>query len=299
MSQRACSLKIATHPSRRHFYLGALSLVVAGCRGAPTQSRASLALAEIERASGGRLGVFAIDTGTGKELWHRPDERFSMCSTFKWVLVAAVLEQIARGALSFEQRVSFGEPDLLEYAPVAQKHLADGSMTIEALAEGSITLSDNTAANLLLRTIGGPACLTQFIRDQGDSVTRLDRVEPLLNTNHPGDPRDTTSPRAMAHLMRRLLCERALPEPYRARLLGWMHACETGTNRLRAGFPPDWVVGDKTGSGLHNAINDVAFASPPHRAPIVVAAYLSGGSSTKEALEAVHAKVAQLVAQEL
>src|SRR4030095_12772923 len=103
----------------------------------------------------------------------------------------------------------------------------------------------NTAANLLLRTIDGPTGLTRFIRDHGDSVTRLDRDEPLLNTNKPGDPRDTTSPGAMAQLMRRLLCDGALPDPYRARLLTWLRACETGNNRLRAGFPRDWIVGDK------------------------------------------------------
>lgn len=291
--------KMALDPSRRHFFLGALSLVVGGCREKPTQASASLALAEIEQASGGRLGVFAVDTGTGKELHHRADERFAMCSTFKWVLAAAVLGHIDRGVLSFEQRIAFGEPDLLEYAPVTSKHVADGFMTVEALAEATITLSDNTAANLLLRTVDGPAGLTHFIRDNGDSVTRLDRDEPMLNTNKPGDPRDTTSPRAMAHLMRRLLCDQGLPEPYRARLLTWMRACETGNNRLRAGFPHDWIVGDKTGSGLNNAINDVAIASPPGRAPVIVAAYLSGGSSTKDALEAAHAKVAKVVAREL
>ena len=285
--------------TRRHFLLGALSLAAAGCRKKPAHVSASLALAEIERASGGRLGVCAIDTATGTELHHRPDERFAMCSTFKWVLAAAVLRHIARGVLSFQQRVTFGEPDLLEYAPVSRKHLANGFMTIEALAEASITLSDNTAANLLLRTVDGPAGLTHFIRDHGDSVTRLDRDEPLLNSNAPGDPRDTTTPRAMAQLMGRLLCGPALPELYRARLVNWMRACETGTNRLRAGFPHDWIVGDKTGSGLHNAINDVAIASPPGRAPVLVAAYLSGGSSTKDALEATHAKVANVVAREL
>ena len=286
-------------PSRRHFFFGALSLVVAGCREKPTRASASLGLAEIERASGGRLGVFAMDTGTGKALHHRADERFAMCSTFKWVLAAAVLRHIDRGVLSFEQRIAFGEPDLLEYAPVTRRHLADGFMTVEALVEACVTLSDNTAANLLLRTVDGPAGLTHFIREHGDSVTRLDRDEPMLNTNERGDPRDTTSPRAMAHLMRRLLCDQGLAEPYRARLLAWMRACETGKNRLRAGFPHDWIVGDKTGSGLNNAINDVAIASPPGRAPVLVAAYLSGGSSTKDALEAAHAKVATVVAREL
>jgi beta-lactamase class A len=291
--------KMTPAPTRRHFLLGALSVAVAGCRKKPTQASASLALAEIEQVSGGRLGVCAIDTATGKELHHRSDERFAMCSTFKWVLAAAVLERIDRGVLSFEQRIALGEPDLLEYAPVSRRHVADGFMTIEALAEAAVTVSDNTAANLLLRTVDGPAGLTHFIRDHGDSVTRLDRDEPMLNTNEPGDARDSTTPRAMAHLMRRLLADQGLRDPYRARLLGWMRACETGNNRLRAGFPHDWIVGDKTGSGLHNAINDVAIAAPPGRAPILVAAYLSGGSSTKEALEAALAKVSPLVAREL
>jgi len=227
----------ARDPSRRHFFLGALSLVVAGCRSNRTQASASVALAEIEQVSGGRLGVFAIDTATGKELHHRADERFAMCSTFKWVLAAAVLRQVARGVLSFQQHVTFGEADLLEYAPVSRKHLADGFMTVEALVEAILTLSDNTAANLLLRTVDGPAGLTSFIREHGDSVTRLDRDEPLLNTNHPGDPRDTTSPRAMANLMRRLLVTQGPPEPYRDRLLTWMRACETGNNRLALVFP--------------------------------------------------------------
>ncbi len=287
------------HPTRRHFLLSALSLAVAGCHQTPAQAPLSPALAEIEQAIGGRLGVCAIDTATGKELHHRADERFAMCSTFKWVLAAAVLQRVDRGVLSLQQRVTFGEPDLLEYAPVTRKNLTNGFMTVEALAEAIITLSDNTAANLLLPIVDGPAGLTKFMRDSGDSVTRLDRNEPLLNTNDPGDPRDTTTPRAMAHLMRRLLCDPGFPEPQRARLISWLRASETGKNRLRAGFPPDWIVGDKTGSGQHNAINDVAIAVPPGRAPVLVAAYLSGASSTKAALEAAHARVANVVVREL
>jgi len=279
--------------------LGAFSLVAAACSRKLTPKSASLALAEIEGATGGRLGVYSLDTATGQEIHHRADERFPMCSTFKWVLAAAVLQRIERGALSFEQRIALGEPDLLEYAPVTRKHLADGFMTIEALAQAAVTVSDNTAANLLLPTVGGPAGLTQFMRGNGDSVSRLDRNEPLLNSNQPGDPRDTTSPRAMAQLMLRLLCGEGLSVPLRERLIGWMRACETGNKRLRAGFPSDWVVGDKTGSGAHNAVNDVAMATPPGRAPVLVAAYSSGSPSTMAELEAAHAKVARLVAQSL
>jgi len=222
-----------------------------------------------------------------------------MCSTFKWVLAAAVLRHVQSRTLSLQQRLSYGEADLLEYAPVTREHAAEGFMTVKALTEAAVAVSDNTAANLLLREIGGPIGLTQFIKANGDSVTRLDRNEPLLNANEPGDVRDTTSPRAMVGLMRHLLCGQTLSEEHRALLIGWMRASETGKRRLRAGFPADWSVGDKTGSGLRNAVNDVAIALPPGRAPILVAAYMSGGTAAMDASQAAHARVASLVAREL
>jgi beta-lactamase class A len=171
-------------------------------------------------------------------------------------------------------------------------------MTIGALAEASVTVSDNTAANLLLARIGGPQGLTEFARSCGDSVTRLDRNEPTLNTNDPGDPRDTTSPRAMVGLMGRVLCEDVLPEPSRELLVSWMRASETGKERLRAGFPSDWEAGDKTGTGGRNSVNDVAIAWPPGRAPILVAVYTSASGAEMSALQAAHAEVGRLVGSE-
>ena len=290
---------MSLYPSRRHFFLGGLVLLGGGCRTNSGRGSASPRVAEIERAVGGRLGVFAIDTGSGREVAHRADERFAMCSTFKWALVAAALQHVEGGALSLRQRLAYGETDLLEYAPVTREHVAQGFMTVEALMQAAIAVSDNTAANLLLRELGGPSGLTRFIRANGDSVTRLDRNEPLLNMNNLGDVRDTTSPRAMVGLMRRLLCGPALAEEHRSLLNGWMRACETGKLRLRAGFPADWKVGDKTGTGFRNAVNDVAIAVPPGRAPILVAAYLSEGTASIDAAQAALASVARLIAREL
>ncbi|MDB4995938.1 MAG: Beta-lactamase, partial [Myxococcaceae bacterium] len=256
-------------------------------------------LAEIEARIGGRVGVFALDTGTGRQLAHRPDERFAMCSTFKWALAAAVLARIDRGELSLEDHVPYGPTDLLEYAPITREHVGVGSMTVDALARAAVTVSDNTAANLLLAKIGGPAGLTELVRSLGDVVTRLDRDEPTLNENEPGDPRDTTSPRAMVDVMRKVLCGDALSPGSRARLLGWLRASETGKDRLRAGLPKDWSVGDKTGTGMHGAVNDVAIAVPPRRAPVLVAVYLSEGTAALAALVAAHADIGRLVAREL
>jgi beta-lactamase class A len=254
--------------------------------------------AALEASSGGRLGVFALDTETGSYIRHRQDERFSMCSTFKWVLAAAVLAGVDHGDLSLGERVHFEPSDVLGYAPVAREHVSEGSLSIELLARAAVILSDNTAANLLLAKVGGPEGLTRFCRSLGDSVTRLDRTEPALNTSYPGDVRDTTSPHAMVSLMQTVLCGVVLTAEGRDRLLSWLVACETGKARLRAGLPPSWRVGDKTGTG-DTATNDVAIAFPPGRSPILIASYLSEFRSPIETLNAAHAEVARIAARRL
>lgn len=286
--------------TRRQVLCGTLGTLATAC--APSRPAAvprSRELSEIEARVGGRVGLFAIDTASGRQLVHRPDERFAMCSTFKWVLAAAVLARVDRAKLSLEERVPYGAADLIDHAPVTREHVTEGSMTIEGLAHAAVTVSDNTAANLLLAKIGGPAGFTSYVRELGDAVTRLDRNEPDLNENAPTDPRDTTSPRAMAALMRQVLCGDALSPPNRERLLGWLRACETGKNRLRGGLPETWTAGDKTGTGLRGAANDVAIAWPPHRAPILVAAYLSDSDTDLAPRAAAHVEIGRLVAQVL
>lgn len=291
--------------TRRQLLIGTLGALASACTSsrssAPVEAprSSSRALDEIEKQVGGRVGVFAVDTGTGRQIAHRPDERFAMCSTFKWVLAAAVLARVDRAQLTLDERVPYGASDLLEYTPVTREHVAEGSLTVDVLARAAVTVSDNTAANLLLAKLGGPTRLTEFVRAQGDSVTRLDRNEPTLNANEPGDARDTTSPRAMVRLMRHILCGNVLSSASLERLLGWLHACETGKTRLRAGLPQDWRVGDKTGTGGRGSVNDVAIVSPPGRAPILVACYMSDGNADIEALAAAHADIGRLVALEL
>ena len=291
--------------------LGAIAAAMAaGCGraaataspGAPRAPRApeeALASIEVSLGGRGRAGVFALDTGSGRALGRREDERFAMCSTFKWLLAAAVFARADRGEIALEERLPYGRGDLFEYAPVTSAHVADGAMTVEDLARAAVTVSDNTAANLLLAKLGGPAAVTDFARGLGDPVTRLDRNEPALNDNDPGDPRDTTSPRAMVGLLRAVLTGDALARPSRERLLGLLRDCETGRQRLRAGLPASWTVGDKTGTGLRGACNDVAIATPPGRAPILVAAFLSDGAAEKPQLEAALAAVGRRVGAQL
>ena len=288
-------------PITRRSLLGlAGAWIAGGCARPPASPPPAPAgpeeLSRIERRVGGRVGLFAVEARSGQRLEHRADERFAMCSTFKWALAAAVLTSVDRGELALDRAIRFGKADLQEYAPVTRSQVAAGHMSIEALARAAVTVSDNTAANLLLAQIGGPDGLTRFFREQGDPVTRLDRIEPMLNTNEPGDPRDTTSPRAMACTLRRVLTENVLTPGSRDRLLGWLVAAETGASRLRAGLPAGWRAGDKTGTGNHGACGDVAIFWSPTGTTWFVAAYLSGSSAPLAELNAAHADIARLVA---
>ena len=257
------------------------------------------ALDELESRVGGRVGLFAVATDSGETLTHREDESFALCSTFKWVLAAAVLAKVDENRLALEQQIGFGPADIIDYSPVTSKHVLSGHLLVEALARAAVVTSDNAAANLLLARLGGPATLTDFLRANGDAITRLDRNEPTLNANLPGDPRDTTSPRAMVATLRTLLTTNALSPASRERLIEWMVSCETGKERLRSGLPPQWRVGDKSGTGERGAANDVVIAWPPNRGPILVAAYMSDSTSPLPHLNAAHAKLGRLVAQEL
>jgi beta-lactamase class A len=285
---------------RRSLILGASVTLIS--RSAFTQTRiepdAISDLANIEARLGGRLGIAVLDTGSGKRLSYRGDERFAMCSTFKLLLVAAVLGRVGDGRLSLDRRIPYSTADLLEYAPFSREHLAEGSLPVADLCGAALEISDNTAANLLLGLIGGPTGLTDYLRGLGDSVTRLDRNEPDLNSNIPGDVRDTTNPDAMIKTMSKIIVGDALASSESGRLIGWMQSCRTGLARLRSGLPLDWTAGDKTGSGNNGASNDVAILWPAGRGPILVAAYLSGSSSSAASLDAAHAKLGGVIAAE-
>ncbi len=253
----------------------------------------------IEKSSQGRLGVAVLDTATGLTTGHRLDERFAMCSTFKWLLASAVLQRVADGQERLDRRIVFGRDALLEYAPTAEKHVGGDGMSVAELCEAAVTLSDNTAANLLLAAVGGPAAVTREARRLGDQVTRLDRIEPALNVVKAGDLRDTTTPRAMAAALRRAVLGDGLPDAGRAQLVAWLTATQTGLQRLRGGIPPDWRGADKTGTwggAKHgNVSNDVAILWPPQRAPLVVSAFLADCDADGPHRDATLAQVARVV----
>ena len=291
---------IPTRPyaHRRSLLLAAASLPLLGACGAwPAAQRAhataDVRLRALEASLDGRLGVYAVDTGSDAALVYRGDERFPLCSTFKVVLAGAILDRSVREPGLLEQRIRYAASDLVSYSPITQTRVSDG-MTIAALCAAALRYSDNTAANLLLKLVGGPAGLTSHARAQDDSTFRLDRWETDLNTAEPGDLRDTSTPQAMALTMQRLCLGDLLPAPQRLQLQDWLRGNTTGGTRIRAGVPASWQVGDKTGTGSYGTANDIALAWPPQRAPLVIAIYTTSHRQDAEARNDILASAARV-----
>jgi beta-lactamase class A len=255
-------------------------------------------LAALEARSGGRLGVVAVDTASGVRIHHRADERFPFCSTFKVVLAGAVLARSVHTEGLLLRRMTYGKDDLVSHSPVTGKHVADG-MTVAELCRAALQYSDNTASNLLTGLLGGPSAVTAFARAIGDSTFRLDRLETALNTALPGDPRDTTTPAAMARTLQSLALGDTLPASLRTQLQDWLRGNTTGAKRIRAGVPDAWQVGDKTGSGAHGTSNDIAVLWRPERAPIVLTVYFTQPEPDAQWNDGVIAAAARIAADAL
>ncbi|MFI5844163.1 class A beta-lactamase [Catenuloplanes sp. NPDC051500] len=246
----------------------------------PTAASATGVYQQLERQYDARLGVYAVDTGTGRTVTFRDNERFAYTSTFKALAAAALLDRISDAELG--RVVHYTAADLVDYSPVTSLHVDEG-MTLGAIAEAAITVSDNTAGNLLFRELGGPDGLERSLRAIGDRTTLADRIETELNTAIPGDRRDTSTPRALATDLRAYALGGELCATDRSQLITWLRANTTGAETIRAGVPATWTVGDKTGAGGYGTRNDIAILWPPSGAPIVLAVM-----STKDTPDAVY-----------
>jgi beta-lactamase class A len=224
--------------------------------------------AALERQYGARLGVFALDTGTGARITHRAGERFAFCSTFKGLAVAAVLARFPLAHL--DEQVPINRADVDSISPITQQHIGQ-TMSIRDLCDAAIRYSDGTAGNLLVREVGGLPGFNAYLRGLGDRVSRLDNYEPLLNRDAPGDPRDTSTPQDLAADYQRLVLGPALSADRRALLVDWLKRITTGGGTIRAGLPAGWTAANKTGNGDYGRENDVGVLWPPRQAPVVLA----------------------------
>lgn len=290
------------HVSRRHVTAG-LAAAAFGAGLFRSRPAAALAaslqndLAAIEAKVGGRLGVAVLDTASGASADYRGNERFPICSTFKVLAVSAVLKRAEMGREHLDRHIAIKRADLIAYSPVLKDRIGDSVALVE-LCAAAMTESDNTAADLVLKNLGGPAAVTAYARTIGDTVTHLDNSEPLLNRAKPFgiSKSDTTSPLAMVNDLQALVLGDALAPGSRDQLKTWLLGCKTGDNRLRAGLPAGWECGDKTGSDDKNgSTNDIGVLWPPQRQPAIVAAYLTQTKAKYEDREAALAGVARAV----
>lgn len=270
--------------TRRNFTIG-LSMLAGIGVATPLLAAAESPIADIERRHGGRLGVYAIDTGSGRTLAYRAEERFLMCSTFKGLLAASVLSRVDASKETLDREVPYTDKDLIFTSPVTKANVAQGAMSVKALCQAIVEVSDNTAAILLMRSVGGPSGLTQFIRSLGDGVTRFDRYEPV--SNQYSGVLDTTTPRAITGTAQKILLGNVLRPKSRDQLEAWMIACKPGLKRIRSALPADWIVGDRPGTSVEEETNDYAIVRPPGRAPLLVSAYYDAPKISMKARETV------------
>lgn len=254
------------------------------------------AFAQLETQFDARVGVYAVDTGSGDECAYRADERFGFASTYKALAAAALLRDLPAGGL--DRRVTFTASDLVTYSPVTEKYVATG-MTVGEVADAAIRYSDNTAGNLLLRALGGPNGLDAALRKIGDSTTDSERFEPNLNQITPGDHRDTSTPRTLAADLRKYAVGTALSAEARKQLTNWLVGNTTGATLIRASVPSGWRVGDKTGAGDHATRNDIAVVWPTGRAPIVLAILSDRTAAEAKYDDALVAAAAKIVLDDL
>ncbi|MCE7999481.1 MAG: class A beta-lactamase [Rhodobiaceae bacterium] len=258
-------------------FFGALLIAVTGAT-APLYAGDNVILEtvrDIESRLGGRIGISIHDTGSGQRWEHRADERFPLSSTFKPFACAAVLTRIESGAERLHRVIEIEDDDLVSYSPLTETRVNTVGMTIAELCEATITLSDNTAGNLILESIGGPKAFTDYMRTIGDDTSRLDRWETDLNEGTPGDKRDTTTPRAAAASLNRLLLGQILSVSSREQLTTWMENDKVADALLRSALPEDWRIADKTGAGGHGARSIIAVIWPPAREPLVISIYVT------------------------
>ncbi len=279
----------------RYFLSLIFCLLLLGC----SSLRLSNGFAELESRFGGRLGVSALNTATGERINYRADERFPMCSTFKAILVAAVLHRAGTSDVFLKKKLPITRKTVADagYSPITTKRAGDG-MSIGELCAATLQYSDNAAANLLMKELGGPGAVTEFARLLGDETFRLDRWEPELNSARPADPRDTTTPGAMVETLHTLLVSNSLAPAQNERFQTWLKGNTTGNKRLRAGVPRDWLVGDKTGSGSYGTTADIGIVYPPADSPWLLAVYFTQPEKDAALQEAVIAAATRLIMPE-
>jgi beta-lactamase class A len=278
---------------RAFFYITALCFSIQ----ANAESNIQKNLSDLEKSAHGRLGISAIDTNNNYQIEYKDNERFAFCSVNKVIGVSAILKQNMKDKNLLQQKIKYQKKDIVDYSPITEKNAAR-EMTISELCAAAIKYSDNTAINLLMKKLGGLDAVNRFARSIGDNQFRIDRWEPELSTAIPGDIRDTTTPLAMTTSFQKLTYGDVLAAPQHDLLITWLLENTTGNERIRAGVPKNWSVGDKTGTGEYGTTNDVAIIWPTNCKPIIMTIFFTQPIKSAKKRNDVLAKAAHLLIQE-
>jgi len=274
-------------------YLSLLSVLSFACLSAFANTPPQTQLDQLEKSFDGEIGLYAMDTNTNQMIAHRANERFPVQSTMKLIAVAALLKQSDQNPNLLQENIHYTKKDLMTWCPVTGQHIATG-MTLEALSEAAMTYSDNVAANLIMKKMGGPQSVTAFARSIGNSSFNVKHYEGNLNSN-PHNIEDTSTPKDMADSLQSLTLGNGLIPTQRAQLIGWMKNNTTGYKRIRAGVPIGWVVADKTGSGEYGIANDIGILWAPACKPIVLAIYTVQNKQTAQSRDDVVAATTNII----
>ncbi|WP_428246487.1 class A beta-lactamase [Ferrovibrio sp.] len=285
--------------TRRGAFIAASAAILLPRRGLARGDALAKLLPEIEQRLGARFGAYLLDTQSNRLWQHRANERFPMCSTFKALACGAILARVDAGQEKLDRRIVISREDIVSYSPVTETRIGGTGMTLAEVCIAAVTQSDNTAGNILIDSLGGPGGVTDFARGLGDAVTRLDRRETALNEAKPGDPRDTTSPAAMAASLQALALGDRLSPVSRVQFVEWLVANRTGDAKLRAGLPKSWRIGDKTGGGDFGTMNDIALIWPPGSKPVIASLYMTETKASFDVRNAAFAEIGRALAASL
>ncbi|TNH41791.1 class A beta-lactamase [Photorhabdus luminescens] len=243
-------------------------------------TRLATVVKQEEQTLNARIGVAVIDTASDKIVSYRGNERFPLNSTFKALLCGVLLSEVDKGKVALTDAIQFNKTELVEYSPVSEKFVAPASMNWQQLCSAAVSYSDNTAANLIAKKVGGPAAMNLFFSGLGDSVTHLDRYEPELNSAIPGDERDTTTPVAVSQTLQKLTLGEVLKPSSRQQLVEWMRDDKVADALLRSVLPAGWKIADKTGAGDYGSRSIISIVWPKNSSPLIVAIYITQTEAT-------------------
>ena len=221
-------------------------------------------------------------------------KRVPLMSTFKTLACAKLLSDEAKGKLTLDHPVTVEKSSLVTWSPVLEKRVGQ-AITLAQACAATMQMSDNSAANIILKQTGGPQALTRFLSDLGDNTTRLDRFETELNEARPGDPRDTTTPNAITATLDTLLFGKALSPGAQKQLTQWMKDNKVADNLLRSELPAGWQIADRSGAGGYGSRGITAIVWPVKRAPIIVSIYITQTDASFEQRNKAIAEIGKVI----